>query len=428
MSDASYIPSWWKEAIAVEYLPCRDFTKGNRIAEINFDLVSEDQINEAIMLHKVVSYGQIIQNVDPATFRVRTLMSLFSPIAKPIVNGDSPSIIPNGIVSKHHFPFLGNPINVCDPIETFNSHIQVLDNGILYQWEIARFEGVEGRNYGRWVSDFVDLSEFDTTHHEFQELMGLKSKKEISSDIYASKAERYIEKLKSFRLKAFTELLNAHETFKKKDNKSKSKIVNYKPPSLSHFETMEIKDGEIYTSCSAAPIFYRATLRHCRKAIEICKDHLVVQPNVLDEIYEERAQSIIMAAACLEAVANKIGGLKYAICWSDLEKLTLIEKLRFIFSFSSPAVSFDTSRHPFQFVSKMVTARNKMIHFKHEFKKVKVLNGVAASRMEITLDGELIEKLPKVLSDSIKEVYAVSGFPEPKWLTDQPGWKVVDDA
>lgn len=154
----------------------------------------------------------------------------------------------------------------------------------------------------------------------------------------------------------------------------------------------------------------------------------MVQPNVLDEIYEERAQSIIMAAACLEAVANKIGGLKYAICWSDLEKLTLIEKLRFIFSFSSPAVSFDTSRHPFQFVSKMVTARNKMIHFKHEFKKVKVLNGVAASRMEITLDGELIEKLPKVLSDSIKEVYAVSGFPEPKWLTDQPGWKVVDDA
>jgi hypothetical protein len=428
MASDSYIPSWWKEAIAIEYLPCRDFKKGTRLAEINFALLSEEQINQAISSHKVVSYGQIIQNVDLATFRNRMLMSLFSPIVRPIVNNDAQAIIPNGIVSKHHFPFLGNPINVCDPIENFNSHIQVLDNGVLYQWEIARFEGVEGRHYGRWVSDFVDLSEFDTTNDEFQELMLLKSETDSPIEFYASKAEQYIEKLKSFRHKAFTELLNVHENFKRRDTASRSKVVAYKPPLLSHFETIKIIDGDIYTACFIAPIFYRAAIRHCCNSQEIARKNHSNQPHVLDEIYEERAQSIIMAVACLEAIANEIGGMKHKEIWGTLEKLTLSEKLKFIHLFSTPSSVFDTSKHPFQFVSKMVTARNEMIHFKNDFSKCKVLNGLAVSRMEVTLDSELIEKLPKVLADSIKEICSLSGLPEPLWLKDQPGWKLGRNA
>ncbi len=428
MSDDSNIPSWWKEAIAIEYLPCRDFKKGTRLAEINLDLLSEEQINEAIKFYKVVSYGRIFQNIDPATFCNRTLISLFSPIFKPIVDNDVSAIIPNGIVSKHHFPFLNNPINVCDPIETFNSHIQVLDEGVLYQWEIARFEGVANRNYGRWVSDFVDLSEFDSTNDEFQYLMRLKSNSDSPIEIYTHKAELYIEKLKSFRLKAFTELLNAHETFKKSDTTSRSKLVAYKPPALSNFETMRIEKGDIYTACFMAPIFFRAAIKHCCKSQEITKKHQGVQPHVLDEIYEERAQSIIMAVACLEAIANEIGGMKFNQIWATLEKLTLNEKLKFIHIFSNPSTIYDTSKHPFQFVSKMVTSRNEMIHFKNDFNKCKVLNGIAASKMEMTLSCELIEKLPKVLEDAIKEVYSVSGLPGPKWLQDQPGLKIEQDA
>jgi len=424
MTYESDIPSWWREAIAIEYLPCRDFKKGTRLAEINFALLSEDQINQAISSHKVISYGRIIQNVDPATFRSRMLRSLFSPTFRPIAHIDSEAVTPNGIVSKYHFPLLGNPINVCDPIEGFNSHIQVLDNGVLYQWKIARFEVAEGRHYGRWVSDFVDLSEFDTTCNEFQELMLLKSKTDSPLDFYADKAEQYIEKLKSFRHKAFTELLNAHETFKQRDTTSRSKVVAYKPPSLSHLETMKIMDGDIYTACFIAPVFYRAAIKHCCKSQEIKRNNQSNQPDALDEIYEERAQSIIMAVACLEAIANEIGGIKHKEIWSTLEKLTLSEKLKFIHLFSTPPSAFDTSKHPFQFVSKIVTARNEMIHFKNNFSKCKILNDVAVSRMEVTLDSELIEKIPKVLEDSIKEIYLLSGLPEPLWLKDQPGWKL----
>jgi len=65
-----------------------------------------------------------------------------------------------------------------------------------------------------------------------------------------------------------------------------------------------------------------------------------------------------------------------------------------------------------------------MIHFKNNFSKCKILNDVAVSRMEVTLDSELIEKIPKVLEDSIKEIYLLSGLPEPLWLKDQLGWKL----
>lgn len=129
MINISGVPDWWKEAIAIEYLSCRDYTKGDRIGEFDFNLVSSQELEEALSTHKIVSYGQIIQNIDPATFKSRSLLSLVSPITKPIVNGDSEAIIPQGVVSKHHFPFLGNPINVVDPLEGFNSHIQVLDDG-----------------------------------------------------------------------------------------------------------------------------------------------------------------------------------------------------------------------------------------------------------------------------------------------------------
>ena len=292
MDNILDVPYWWKEAIAIEYLSCRDYTKEGRIGKFDFNLFSEEELKEALLTHKIVSYGQIIQNVDAATFKSRTLLSLVSPISKPIVNGDPEAIIPQGIVSEHHFPFIGNSINIVDPIENFNSHIQVFDDGVLYQWEVARFEGVEGRNYGRWVSDYVDLSDFDTTYDESQELMCLKANSSTYYKVYVETASKYIEKLRGFRSNAFNELLKVHYKLKEKDTQSKRKTVFYQPPSLSQFETMKIEDSEIYTVYSAAPMFYRAALRHSRNAVDILNKQ-GSQPHVLDQIYEERAQAII---------------------------------------------------------------------------------------------------------------------------------------
>jgi hypothetical protein len=423
MTKESYIPTWWHQALAVEYLPCRDFSKGDRIAAFDFSRVTKEMMTACFLEHSIVSFGTVVHNVDSATYSARSLFSLFSSVVRPVVNKDKFAIYPQGVVSEYNFPHLTNPIDVCDPIESFGSHIQVLDNGVLYQWEIAAFEGVEGRHYGRWTSDYTDLSEFDKTYDEFQNLMRYKSGKDFVLETYVARAQAYIEHLQRLRMKAFVDLKDVHEDLKRKDKTSRKKVVPYKPPALSHFETMEIKDGEIYTTCFIAPIFYRAALKHCMLALEKSKG--VIHPHVLDEIYEERAQAIIMAVACLEAIANDIGNTAHTENWSFLQRLTLVEKLQFMYSACTRSVAFDKSKHPFQFLLKLVGARNEMIHFKSEYSKCKVVANSAVSKMESVLGADLIEKLPSVLSDSIKHIYSTLQLPNPEWVTNQVGWKVT---
>lgn len=120
MLQEENIPKWWKQAIAIEYLPCRDYSKGDRLSKFDFNLITKEQFEEAISKHKIVSYGTIIHNVNPMTFHQKTVTGLIGGVTKPIVEGDSAAVIPNGVVSKNHFPNLVNPIDVCDPLETFN--------------------------------------------------------------------------------------------------------------------------------------------------------------------------------------------------------------------------------------------------------------------------------------------------------------------
>lgn len=351
-------------------------------------------------------------------------MSLFSPVVKPLVNQDVQALIPHGIVSKYHIPFLTNPIDACDPIESFGSHIQVLDDGVLYQWEVATFERVDGSHYGRWQSKYVDLHEFDETYDEFQELMQAKVRIAEEENEYVIKATAYIEKLKAMRAKTFTELLNVHEELKKNDRHSRSKVVNYRPPLLSHFETMAVTDGEISTVTSMAPLFYRSALRHSYAAEDLLNGSSANPVGLLDQIYEERAQAIIMAAACLEAVINEVGGQKYSHIWNSLEKLSIGEKLKFLFNFSGKPEQYDISRSPFQSISKIVTSRNDMIHFKPEYRKVTVKGNQTITRLSFTLENELVARIPAILAEAITEISTCSGLNPPPWIIDQPGWKI----
>lgn len=309
-----------------------------------------------------------------------------------------------------------------------NSHIQVLDEGVLYQWEIARFEGVKDRQYGRWVSDYVDLSAFDDGRDEFQELILLKQKTKSNPEEYIEKAKFYIEKIQSLRLNVFNKLLEIHNELKRSDRISKSKVVDYSPPLLSHFETMKIEGGEISTKASMAPIFYRSALKH-RLQVEKLQSHTGdYSIHIFDTIHQERVEAIIMAAACLEAAINEIGDTKYKEIWSSVEKLSVSEKFKIVFYFSGNVDDFDISKSPFQFMSKLISVRNEMIHFKPGYKKVKVLKGKSTSRLDALLDTELIDKLPIILHDSITSLYKVTDSPLPAWLSEKPGWKLSDDT
>lgn len=190
---------------------------------------------------------------------------------------------------------------------------------------------------------------------------------------------------------------------------------------------MKIEGGEISTKASMAPIFYRSALKHRSQAKKLQTSTLSHSIHILDEIHQERAEAIIMAAACLEAVINEIGDTKYNDIWSDIEKLSLNEKYKIFYYLSGNIDDFDISKPPFQFMNKLISVRNEMIHFKPGYKKVKVLNGKSTSRLDTLLDIELIDKLPIILCDSITAVYKKTDFTLPEWLSDKPGWKLNED-
>ncbi|MFX1670697.1 hypothetical protein PWR63_00010 [Paraburkholderia sp. A2WS-5] len=416
-------PDWWRDAIAIEYLPCRNYREGERIGRIDFGLVSDDAWTQALTTHRIVSYGTLVHNVDPDTFRSRLAHSLFSPVVVPLVDGDSKAIMPHGQVSPHHFPWLTNDIHVADPIEGFHSHIQVLDEGVLYQWEVARLEGVKDRHYGRWVSDYADLSGFDALYDPFQELMSLR--RTASPDDYALRAEAFVAMARATRARAFAELLNVHEDFKRQSGRSKRKLIEHAPPVLSHFEMMAVEDNRVSTRAMMAPVFYRSAVRHCGYDKSIRQPGAPVSVRLLDEMYGARAEAVIMAMACLEAVANEIGYKHYAGLWEGMEKLSIDDKFRLLFRLCGQESAFDTAKAPWQALGALIKARNGMIHFKPSYKPVSIDKGMSVTSLSRLLGDELVSILPTALCGMVEAVYLACGLTAPPWLQEQPGWSLA---
>ncbi len=422
-------PNWWQQAVTVENLECRKYNRSNKgqIGEFDFSIIKPSELERALDETRIVAAGRIIQNNHPLVFQERLMSSMLGSLSNPIVQKDSKAIIPHGLIGPHHFVWQANSLEVSDPLLGFDAHIQVFDEGNFYQWEVAQFEIVEGRHYGKWVSEYLDLTDFDRTYDEFQRIMRLKGNQEISDEEYTSEASGFINHLRKIRKEAYSELLHVHEQLKQSDRTSHGKVVNHPPPRLSRFESMKIVDGKMSTICTAAPFFYRATLRHCHQA-KILAANTYHPDSVMNlhEIYEERCQAIVMAIICLEAVMNEAGNAKHPNMWGSLEKLNLIEKINFLHTYSETNLKFDTSTHPWQGVKSLNDARNKIVHFKHEYHEVKILNKGRKSitHMEHTLSEDLVGKIPNLIKGSIEKIYTLADQEVPRWLTDQPEWNL----
>ena len=165
VAEERSLPQWWIEALAVEYTDCREYASGEEIWHFNFTKVSRADLLEAVDSHCVAVAGKVVHNVNIEVWRTRLIERLVgsrsAPLAKRLED-----IVPDGPIADYHFLFQGNSIDVSDPKLDFSSHFQVLDNEHLWQWKIADFVSVEGRNYGKWVSlePEVDLEALDLVH------------------------------------------------------------------------------------------------------------------------------------------------------------------------------------------------------------------------------------------------------------------------
>jgi len=416
------LPYWWVEAIAIEYTECREYATRDEIWTFDFNRLSGYDLEKAVRSHRVVVYGILIHNILEEVVSSRTTERLVSGIPAAFVE-EPDDIIPEGLVSDYCFSFSGNPIDVWDPKLNFSSHFQVLDNGHFWQWRIAEFVPVKGRNYGKWVSSEINLEPLDQIHERLAPLRNPVIKPgERGHAEFKIRIKQFYEWLDELR-RPILSLLERVHVKKRHSQASFPKVVRGDPPRLSRFETFTVRNREIYTKFFAEPVFFRGCRERAAKAEELTSsvedDRGVVVK--LDQIYQERANAVILAAACLEAFINGLGFEHFPKLWGNVESLSLIAKWQLYLTLKGKGDLFNAGREPYQSLTQLMKSRNSFIHFKRQYTKVCRIGNKVTTHLESDLPREFIRGLPTRLERLIRELCENTGLPIPPWLAPKEG-------
>jgi hypothetical protein len=418
------LPIWWVEAVAIEYTECREFANRNEIWTFDFSHVSENDLEAAIRQHRIVVNGVIWHNVHSDVFRSRLIDRLVSSVPAPLMK-EPDDAIAEGLVSDYYFPFLGNPIDVWDPKLSFSSHFQVFDDDQLWQWHVADFLPVEGRSYGKWVSDELEIEPLDQISERLASLRNPVIKPgEAGHTEFKLKVETFYQWLDEIRRPIFRALEEVHRS-KRATQARLSKTTKGAPPLLSRFETFTVRNGEIYSRLLGAPILFRVCNQHATRAEELLasvhNDWEMVQKS--EEIYQERASAIILGVACLEAFINNLGFEHFENVWNRLEQLPIVSKWQLFLVLKGKGDVFAPDRQPYQFLIQLSKSRNRLVHFKGAYSKaMSFCNRMVTSAEYHDMPSPLIQDLPSRLPQLIRELCRAVDIPTPSWLTPQPGW------
>lgn len=412
------LPSWWVGAIALEYMDCREFADNNRIWTFNFDKISEDELEKKIKSKKIVVFKQIIHNVHESVYGSRHIDYWTGHGFVQICENDD-DLIPEGEISKYCFASYSAELSTAnDPKLDFSTHFQVLDNGHLYQWRIAK------KLNEKWYSSEIDLEPLNEIKKELRSLYPVKNPEDPDYLEYKDKVVKFYQKLGQLRKEILLKLENIHYE-KLKNVKNFTKTTFCEPPILSRFERFTVVDNKYYTKFYAESVFYQVCLQHCIQAqnleANINSDSCIVDK--LDAIYQERAIAIIMSAACFEAFLNKLGFEKFPEKWKSLRgSLSIEEKLRQYYIYNNKSLS-NQHEEPFKSLFRIFKVRNSLMHYnslsyyKGEYQVAKIENGKVITHTELDLSKELVRSIPNILADSIKEICKVSSIPNPPpWL------------
>jgi hypothetical protein len=418
------LPSWWVKAIAVQYLECRDFADRDEIWTFNFNRISKNTLKAAVHQYHVIAHQAIFHNVHPEVLSSRLIEKLVSNLPVPLVK-DGNDCIAEGPLSNNCVSIEFNPIDVWDPKLNFASHFQVFDNGQFWQWRIARFEQVQGRSYGKWVSDEINLDSFEEVQSKLAVLRNPIIKPEQDGHAeYKLKVEAFYMWLDGIWQPILHDLEQIHRD-KLVSKKFISKVTTDSPPLLSRFETFTVQDEHIQTCFSATPIFYRATFQHANKAEDLASKNIgAALVSKLDEIFQERASAIILGTACLESFINSIGFEHYPKIWIHMEQMRMEDKYKVFLELKGKGELYKNSQPPFQFLQKLKKSRNSLIHFKGGFHVTVKLGNNIVTHSENDMPRQLVRDLPQHINQLIKALCQEVSIPPPTWLDPQPsvGW------
>ncbi|MBB2984463.1 hypothetical protein [Paraburkholderia tropica] len=414
LSEKLNLPLWFLERVAIEYLDVRALTA---ITDIDLTRPAAQQLEEVLSNQPIVVVGStVLANIHPDTYRTRVIASLAGRPNVPVT--DQLALLePEGKIPAHSFPSMDNGYDVVDPKLNFYSHFQVLDEGQLWQWKIAEFLTVDNRNYGMWVSDVIDLLPLDEITPRFRDLDSKRQEGEGRPS--AGEISEFFDWVESIRAPIRAQLCALHMDRKSVLNVA-GRETTLPPPLLSAFEAFSLQNGQMRTRFHAEPLFFRAAVRHARKAAEL----EATSGAFLDEIYSERIEAVINAAACLEAFVNSLGERKLPL-WSKLhEKNTPIEKWRICVLRTGNNDVYVSGVEPYQTFERIVKLRNDFMHHKPEEHAVVQGGNGPMTYIQKHMPPAFIESLPSRIRELITILCEKTKEPTPGWLEPKPGWDV----
>lgn len=416
-------PEWWVEAVAIEYTNCREFGVGrDSIWSINFDLVKESELEDALQKYNTVISADIIyHNVRPEVIVNRFLDNGSSP---PLTN-DNGSAIVEGLASENWCPFRFNDINMVDPKQKIGSYFHVYEDGELWQWKFADFVDVEGSDYGKFISEDINLEVFYKQHVKYMQLCNDVKIEKLNKTLIIKKIDEYFKWINRIRTPLLTKIYVLHKERKNSCNYV-SKATKFIPPNLSRFESYRIEsdnDGvnTFKIKLDAAPMFYRSCMQHVENSINITSttSDIVEMSNKLDTIYQEKSSALVMGIMCLEAFINQIGYDLLPDIWDNLERIELLSKIKVILKLKGNGINiYNKGEEPFNSINCCITSRNWLVHFKSKYESVKNNNNLKITPIEHHLRNDLIHNLPKRINELIMIICNATDIPAPSWLMD----------
>jgi len=420
VAEQRKVPSWWVEAVAIEYLDCRVFAGDAEIWDFRLEDLDPAALGAALDQSRVVIlHGTIYDNVHPNVLRERLAGRLVSRVPVPLVT-DERHLIPNGAVSAYHTVLHQNSLHVWDPKLSFSGDFQVLEDGTLWQWRIAEFVKVEGRNYGKWVSDEVDLEALDEIHPRLAELRNRPVRPgQPGHTEFADRVKELYAWVDEIRKPIREALYEIHK--RRREELGDSSTVTSAPPLLSKFEEFSVRDGEVATRFHVEPVLYRTCVVHSRQATEIGRGEDAEYR--LDEIYQERIETVICAAACLEAFINAIGQERVPR-WELYEQLPVKAKWHLCLVSCDEEERFQPDREPYQTLGKVVELRNRWLHYDRTSEKVRRSGKGAITWIEAKMSRDFVERIPDRIRELIEELCSALKIPAPPWLRPAAGWEL----
>jgi len=419
-AQSKNVPAWLVHALAIEYLDCREYALPPTVWKFNFGRVESSQLGALVRGPAVVFTSPVFHNYKllPAAITARLVSNVPMPPAL-----DVRDLVPEGPVSSYHVAGIDNPPEVWDPKLNFSTHMQVRDYGKLWQWEVARFVAVPGRQSGRWESDHLDVRALEDVDAKLAVLRNARPRRwsPLARRDFKRRVSEFYADVEGKRAPIRVSAVALHKQLVENFS-SPGHIATHEPPLLSHFDQFRVRHSRVHTTFHAEPLFFRACVQHSQRAFQLARETQAEHRRfaVLDELRTEKVSAVIFAVACIEALINSEAA-RLITGWAAVERSMSIED-KFSRVIATRGEIYDPQVGVDRAFQQLVRLRNGWVHYKRSLRTAVRFDGGWVTAEDAELSDQFITELPR----SVREIAGrlAGAGARPKWLDPAPGWNV----